>query len=535
MIVTSDEGGRVIITYPKKVREDLMASGIEGSSDIKSSFKFSFIEYDFGKCFLDNNGGITEEEVILSVQNLSNTTATIRCLLKRHPCFRVETPDAVNINNGNEVVALKSPGEAGSKAALQFNPHNVVQFRIVFHPIEMTLIHLPIQFLINETDLVTIQVRGSGCKSKIHVTSNAKLCEMGTIGIGQYGVERFSIENKEGRPILVNCLSECEDKKPDGKNGTITIKHNMVEKHVTLIPRCFMIPPHESVEVLLKFTPPCKMDVFRLPVRAIFGGGEGTLAEIRVRAANAAGSVSRDTMVSPPQKVTAPRTSLELVPLGNRNKEVESYSDNTWSYMDQFSETKATQFLYRGLRTLSPSETPCPSNILVSLLKDVGWRMAVEGQLACLMNCESGLFIEIPNCNSAYSSDDGDPFSASALSNVREVQVDFMCDEICSYELWHGVNIIKSGMGYQDILNEIIIKASDLHNGGTPSVGVQMLELFVYSRGVDDKVTKTKRAAVTSKSQYSNRRTQDDGRELLHITYIKVWKYMVHIFQHPRL
>jgi hypothetical protein len=209
MIVTGDEGGRVIVTYPKKVRGDLMAGGTEGTSDSnsKGSFNFSFIEYDFGKCFLDNNGGVIEEEVILSVQNLSNSAATIRCLLKRHPCFRVETSDDIHLNTGSEFVSLKSPGSAGSKAALQFNPYNVVQFRLIFHPIETILIHLPIQFLINEVDLVTIQVRGSGCKSKIYITSNAKLFEMGTVGIGQYGVERFSIENKENRYISTYLIS----------------------------------------------------------------------------------------------------------------------------------------------------------------------------------------------------------------------------------------------------------------------------------------------------------------------------------------
>jgi hypothetical protein len=121
-------------------------------------------------------------------------------------------------------------------------------------------------------------------------------------------------------------------------------------------------------------------------------------------------------------------------------------------------------------------------------------RIAMEGQLACLMNAESGLFIEIPNCNSGCAVDDF--YSTSTMPSVRyvymyiyiyisiifiyiymyiymyniyiyiciyihiysEFQVDFMCEEMCSYELWHGVKIIKSGTGYQDILNEIVIK-----------------------------------------------------------------------------
>jgi hypothetical protein len=61
------------------------------------------------------------------------------------------------------------------------------------------------------------------------------------------------------------------------------------------------------------------------------------------------GSVSRDTMVSPPQKVIAPRSStpsLELVPLGQL-KDLGSYIDSAKIHVDTFDETKVTQFLYR--------------------------------------------------------------------------------------------------------------------------------------------------------------------------------------------
>ena len=597
LVVSGDEGGRVTVIYAKKAREDFMGSGPDtGKGKSTPLFNFSFIEYDFNKCFLDNNGGILEEEVMLNIVNLSGTSATIRCLLKRHPCFRVETCENENRNTGNEVVSLISHGSSHFKVATRFDNHATVQFRVVFHPFEARNVTLPVKFLINEKIMVTVLLRGNGCRSKICVSHNIKLYEMGTVVIGQYGVEKISIENKEDRPILVNCLAECEDKIEKNNHEIVTVKHNLASKSISVIPRCFSIPPHAHVDLLVRFNPVTKMDVFKLPIRAVYGGGEGTLAEIRVRAENPPINSIRESVTATPRKSSIictpqvvmtenPGTALRMknrlfgsgngtggvtgdhsavgsvvddagrvlndardILLGMGEEGSITTEDDLDSHLGAFDEAKAMQYLYRGLRTLSPSESPCPNDLVAAMLRDVGWRLAVEGPLTLLMNAETGIFIEIPDSHASSSSSAGNP---EHLSTLSEFEIDFRCDEPSVYELWHGDRLIKQGQGQPDTLNQISVDSSELFhetdrfgcaipiniperekNDTDPVVkkyqssttGLQLIILHVFARSVAVKTGKKEIKAADKKPFYSNSRTQPDGRLLLHSTHIKLLK-----------
>ena len=600
LVVSGDEGGRVTVIYAKKAREDFMGSGPDnGKGKSTPLFNFSFIEYDFNKCFLDNNGGILEEEVMLNIVNLSGTSATIRCLLKRHPCFRVETCENENRNSGNEVVSLLSQGASHFKIATRFDNHATVQYRVVFHPFEARNVTLPVKFLINEKTMVTILLRGNGCRSKICMSHNVKLYEMGTVVIGQYGVERISIENKEDRPILVNCLAECEDKIEKNNHEIVTVKHNLASKSISVIPRCFSIPPHAHVDVLVRFNPVTKMDVFKLPIRAVYGGGEGTLAEIRVRAENPPLNTIRESVTATPRKSSIvctpqvvmtenPGTALRmknrlwgsgtgtrgdgtgdqsalgsvvddtgrvvsdardiLMGMGEEGSGSITTDDDLDSHLGAFDEAKAMQYLYRGLRTLSPSEAPCPNDLVADMLRDVGWRLAVEGPLTLLMNAETGIFIEIPDSHTSSSTASDTP---EHLPTLSEFEIDFRCEEPSIYELWHGDRLIKQGLGEPDILNQISIDSSELfhetdrfgcaipiniperENEDTDPIvkkcqsattGLQVVILHVFSRSDAEKVGKKEIKAADKKPFYSNLRTQPDGRTLLHSTHIKLLK-----------
>ena len=69
----------MVVTYPASARPDFSGSGGDQSTmGSKPVFEFSFIEYNFGECFLDQNGGVSEEETILTVRNITqhNTTTS---------------------------------------------------------------------------------------------------------------------------------------------------------------------------------------------------------------------------------------------------------------------------------------------------------------------------------------------------------------------------------------------------------------------------------------------------------------------------
>ena len=251
-----------------------------------------------------------------------------------------------------------------------------------------------------------------------------------------------------------------------------------------------------------------------------------------------------------------------------------------------FNEAKALKFLYKGLRKLSPSETPCPGDLLNGLLQEIGWSLAIEGQLALLYHDESGLFIEIPNSrdsslvsrlsndkNIKKTKNDNTNVNVAIplpLSSVNEFQIDFMCDEASSYELWYGERLIRSGTGEQDIMESIYVHATDLYHvtdrfGAaipTPipyvptkrnknnidyikeninfnedsndnddtrtfqsaSSGTQLLILMVFARDSTDISVPKENINTDRKPLCSNVSTQPDGRVLLHTTYVKVLK-----------
>ena len=88
------------------------------------------------------------------------------------------------------------------------------------------------------------------------------------------------------------------------------LKHNMRDRFLTIIPRCFFIPPNEQVELLVRFNPPCRVNTFTLPIRAYVGGGESTVAVVRARAANpAAGKHITLSHSTPPHSYLSSLTS----------------------------------------------------------------------------------------------------------------------------------------------------------------------------------------------------------------------------------
>ena len=189
----------------------------------KPVFEFSFIEYNFGECFLDQNGGVSEEETVLTVRNLSGSAATIRSLMKKHPSFRLEYDEVLNRNNGVRPVMLPGRGARPAKMALEFGSLCVARFRIVFHPLEVKEVYLPMEFLINEKDLFRIQLRARGCKSKIYL-ANDKVYDMGTVALGNFGVERVVILNREDRVLQLTCMEVTT-------NPILTPSHTLTSTH----------------------------------------------------------------------------------------------------------------------------------------------------------------------------------------------------------------------------------------------------------------------------------------------------------------
>ena len=334
---------------------------------------------------MEQNGGLTEEEKILTIRNLSNQTATIRCLLKKHPCFTIYVDEVLNRSAGVRFITQESTGSRKLKRLLQFDALGIIRYRIVFRALDLKEVHLSLDFLINEKDLVRVQLHASGCKSKVIQSSSPAVIDLGCVEPSFCAVERAILTNRSPRNIQVTCV-----RKPDDQ--------------VEILPRCFILPATDKVELLIRFNPNEEIKAFTDHVKAVFSGGEGTLAIVKGRAAFPPPSVIDITTgadvkttlfpilsdiesaiseaITEGSKLIAEGKVLEGVNrlIGNETK-VEPENEESLKIPPTFrlfNEKMATRFIYRGLRPLEDFETPCPSDMLDSMLENVGWRFAAN-------------------------------------------------------------------------------------------------------------------------------------------------------------
>ena len=164
IVATSDESGKIIITAPKRSREQLDKLAAE---DLTSTVHFSFVDYDFNNAWCSHQNAVVEEEAYLTITNRGVNEVSVRCLLGKHPNFSVEL-SSVNYN--------VSTVEVGpfTRSVYMLPPKESAHFRIVFSPTERRLYHCSIDFMIGEKDKTSVHVMGTGTMPQLVVQKSCQ-------------------------------------------------------------------------------------------------------------------------------------------------------------------------------------------------------------------------------------------------------------------------------------------------------------------------------------------------------------------------
>ena len=430
VLVTGDNSGVINVLGP--ARSDVLLSDGSAQQDLTSQVHFSFLEYDFGNVLCAHQGKSIEEECYLMITNFSESTVTIRWVLRKSQNWVVETSRSD-----------LQPRRVGKKALFDVQTNESITFRIIFSPTEAKFYRCGIDFLLNESVVVTIHAKGTGVTPK--VASDKRMVDFDTVDVININASSGGVVDGELRVLNLYCgsnaafpcnfVEEVFYEKPNNPETAYTIS----DRNISIAPRAFNIGPQstakENTELIVKFSPSAPYPTFDVPLKFNIGGAVYTLATLRFRSAEKKKSqqpltlANEETEADSPAAASAKALELETQQI--------SLSLNTLGVPGRPMNLMAVSALPKGLRPLRPSENICNTNMIMGLLAHRGWRYSADDVLSCFFHVDSGVFLEIPRQIEADE----------VLNHVESVSIDFTVDKDCYWELWHDEINVDRGFG----------------------------------------------------------------------------------------
>eukprot|EP01035_Chromulina_nebulosa_P019129 gene19129-24965_t len=489
VLVSGDDHGNIIVSAPAVIGDKLASTG----DAITSKCQFSFLEYDFKMCFVPHNGVTIEEECYLNITNISEESLTIRCLLKKNEIFTVETNIIQNMKLGARLVKITT--SSGKKVdAVEFGSSRSVQFRFVFTPQVETLYQQLVEFLINETHIIRVMLRGNGIKPKVMVEGGRGNIDFESVLVGKKENKNLTIHNLSPRAICCNLL---DDDVEQLGGGEISLSR----KYIQIIPPCFTIPPNSNKTISIIFEPEIEMPTFEIPLKFVCVGSVNTLAKIRARSQHPSQSNQHKLALKSPDDAIS---SLQVT---------------------KYSIAK------QGMRKLLNSESFCPGDITNTMLNSNGYRISYDNFTCCLLHYNSGAFLEIVNPSKRMP---------HVKQDVNKIQIHILCSHNINndserrkfnskkfYEIWHGDRLLSYGKVDVNHRSTIEIDCSEVYFGNESNkieaIGYQTLELMVFSWGEKRRQSK-KLLSPKATTPETNQKYCAVFGSLESITYIKIVK-----------
>jgi WD40 repeat protein len=528
MIVSGDDCGQIVVMAPKLYKDQYPSQAVDNSNT--NLVLFSFLDYDFKFGFLPTNGCVSEEETYLSIKNTSDSLITVRCLSMKTNGFRVEMNPIVNEKNGTTVRKLTT--NTGNRYdLLEFGPNHAAVYRIVFSPEDAYGYNELIEFLVNESFVVRVSVRGIGVKNQVFILGGKTHYEFESVYVGESVVETLTLVNPSAKTVAVSLYDE-----PTRINDQDE-KINLMKQNIRIHPKSFVMKENQSVTVSIIYSPDTPMTSFELPLKFAISGAVCTLATIRARSQIAYHEIRPD-----------------------RKK---SFTNS----MLNSSEIVAT-----GLRALDYSEALCPGDLTNLLLNANGYRVFVDKHAAFLYHTNTGMFLEfvhrvddskhwhyhphVDTLRLTFRCQHEQPFQETSESTVDALRgmISQMTTKSLSgpmlsdyinieptatkvgnlrefeeelnhfYEIWHGDRLLTYGNAESGKTIEVLIKSSDLYiyseNRKIESCGYQTIELLIFSMGERPRQSSGKYTPKAVAPDYTS-----NGKKygsLRSVTYVKV-------------
>lgn len=446
LIVTGDEFGKVRITAPGVFSDNIgIGESMNDAFSVKleTAVKFSFMQHDFGHCFVSHQDKTVEEEIILTVTNVSGFPLTIRSLPCHDENFHIERDLALSMEAikqadgrtglpGVKMVQIDGEihrnGKKIQKTAMQIDSFQSMRYRIIFKPKFAGKKQGEFEFSINEKRVVKVHCKGQGAKPKVLIENGIKMFDFETHIVGEKNEPlSFNAVNTSSKGITVFIL---DDLYPE--DASSSDQYNMAERQIMVTPRVFHIAGKSKVRVELSFTPTRAYKTFPLKLRFAYCGGEYTVADILARSVEK----KEDYVIDQP-----------AVPYRNPNA------------------------IFPMMRKFGVNEAFCTFPVVFQQLYMLGWRISVNEDIAVLLHKQSGMFLEIIKDMS------------DKIEELSTIEVNFECTSPCCYMLVRSSDkkVLKQGsVKTAGAVSIPYVLDADMGKDQSLDFGYESLELRIY-------------------------------------------------------
>eukprot|EP01034_Spumella_vulgaris_P022205 gene22205-28319_t len=255
------DGSIMSFTVAGKYVYNILARG----SGVKPALRFSFMQYDFGPCFITSPGGSTvvEETVLRIVNHDPSSNISIECTFTKTRSLWAECSPTVIAPGGTLDVPIR------------FAPREVKDYAFV------------IPFVVNGTSKVPVNITGSGITPRLELVSGSqRRTTFGLVNVGSEASRQVALINKSKKALPVQLLESGEY-----GGGALT------DRCVSFAPRSeFVVGPKETVMVQLIFNPTKRVSQFNEDLLVRYAGISRKLLTVSGKAQGVEISLDSDSL-----------------------------------------------------------------------------------------------------------------------------------------------------------------------------------------------------------------------------------------------
>jgi hypothetical protein len=445
------------------------------------------------------------ETTNLTITNFNQQPIRVRCSSRRTDIFQVEVNllqmllencvfEANDVNEGSQQPPANHSRKSNRNNArneILVPPQASLQYTILFTPQQVDKLYdRTIDFLINDTALVKVNVKGAGTMPTL-ISLNNKQVNFSSVAVGNTATKTIILQNTSKKDLLLNLESPSVSSSlivSGAQKAKEITRGTFAGRGITIHPDCFVIRKLSSVEVQIKFTPSIALPSNELPLKFNICNGLFTVATIKTRSHFANPEMPISSMTSVVVERSPSHHDLSI-PLD------EPLLSSPMSLTPRVAEsTKSGRYdsaFPKGLRPLAATECICSNKTVIRrVLSTSGWVLnGIESRL-CLVYQPTGLFIDIPQ-----RIGNSGPTSETLAENSDSISIDVMCAVPFCYEIVYFGIVLQSGFALGLTPTEVVIslavldKAIELLQESQPGnqsirhqyYGVQALSVNVYS------------------------------------------------------
>lgn len=239
---------------------------IHRGTAMKPALRFSFMQYDFGPCFVTQPGGapVVEETSLMLINHDPNSNISVECNFQKTRTLSAECQPTV-----------LEPGQA-MDVPIRFAPRDVKDYAFV------------IPFVVNGTTKVPVTINGCGINARVELANQSqRRINFGTVEVGSDHSKAIALVNRSKKAITIQL--EQDSSKYGG--GALS------DKAVEYTPQTpVVLQPRETVNLSIGFSPNTRVSQFQEDLMINYAGLTRKLLSIAGKAQGVQVALDTDSM-----------------------------------------------------------------------------------------------------------------------------------------------------------------------------------------------------------------------------------------------